>query len=272
MSANILAVPQKRNIRLRGIALPNEHGSWGFLFEPMVAAVAVAPSFASVWIALMVIGAFLTRQPLKILLSDLSARRNWPQITLALRFVFFYGTIFLIGLGGSLTFARFDNFIPFVLIIPFGIYQIYCDVSRQSRQLLPELTGAMAISSSAAVITLAGGWSFGPALALWGIFVARFIPSILYVRNRLRLEKGKDFSMIPVIAAHFISVGGIGMLAGNGVVSMLTFVMVVLLLVRAFFGLSPYRTRMKAMQIGVWEVIYGILTVLSIVIGYYLQI
>jgi hypothetical protein len=28
---------------------------------------------------------------------------------------------------------------------------------------------------------------------------------------------------------------------------------------------------MKAMEIGIWEVIYGLLTVLSVIIGYYIQ-
>ncbi len=272
MAAIVLTVNAKSNVRVRGIALPNEHGAWGFLFEPLVAAVAVAPSLASIWISLLVIGAFLTRQPLKILLSDWMAKRNLPQTAVALKFVLFYGAIFCIGLAGSLTFARLENFVPFALIIPFGIYQIYCDVSRQSRQLLPELTGAIAISSSAAVIALAGGWTFPAAIALWGIFVARLIPSILYVRNRLRLEKDKEFSMITVIVANFFAVGAIGMLAGNDLVSKLTFAIFVVLLGRALIGMSPYRRKVKAMKIGIGEVIYGVLTVLSVIIGYYFQI
>lgn len=272
MSANVLMINAKRNVRVRGIALPNEHGAWGFLFEPLVAAVAVAPSVASIWIVLLVIGAFLTRQPLKILLSDLSAKRNLPQTAVALKFVLFYGMIFCIGLTGSFTFARIENFFPFALIIPFGIYQLYCDASRQSRQLLPELTGAIAISSSAAVVALAGGWTFPAAIALWGIFIARLIPSILYVRSRLRLEKGKDFQLLPVIASHFAAIGAVGAFAANGFGSKLTLAMFIFLLGRAFFGLSPFRSKMKAMKIGIWEVIYGTLTVLSVILGYYFQL
>ena len=272
MSANILTINAKRNVRARGIALPKEHGAWGFLFEPIVAAVAVVPSFAAVWIILLVIGAFLTRQPLKILLSGWRAKQNLPQTAVALKFVILYGTIFCIGLLGSLTFARLENFVPFALVIPLAIYQIYCDVSRQSRQLLPELTGAMAISSSSAVIALAGGWNPLVAYSLWAIFVARLIPSILYVRNRLRLEKGKEFFLMPVLASHFMAVGAIGMLAGNGLVSKLTLAMFVVLLIRAFWGLSPFRKKVKAMKIGIWEVIYGTLTVLSVIVGYYFQL
>jgi hypothetical protein len=218
-----------------------------------------------------VIGAFLIRQPLKIFIADILAKRNLPQTVVAKRFLLIYGTVFTAGFLGSLNIGRIEYFVPFALIIPFAIYQIYCDASKQSRQLLPEFTGAIAISSSAAVIVLAGGWTFPAAIALWGVFVARLIPSILYVRNRLKLEKGKDFLMYPVFAAHFLALGFVGILAANGFSSRLTLVMFVLLFVRAVTGLSPFRSKMKAMKIGIWEVVYGVLTVLSVIIGHYVH-
>ncbi|MBX7170636.1 MAG: YwiC-like family protein [Pyrinomonadaceae bacterium] len=272
MVINTLTLENKRAISLKRIALPVEHGSWGFLFEPLVASLAVAFSLTGMWIALMIIGAFLTRQPLKVLWSDWLAKRNLPQTEAALKFTLVFGTISLLGLVGSLYFGSFANFYPFLFIIPLAIYQIYCDASKKSRQLLPELTGAIAISSSAAVIALAGGWNLLNAYLLWAIFVARLIPSILYVRSRLRLEKGKDFLLVSVIAAHFIALGAIGMFAANGYASKLTFVMFGVLLIRAFWGLSPLRKKVKAMKIGVWEVIYGTMTALSVIIGYYLGI
>jgi hypothetical protein len=48
--------------------------------------------------------------------------------------------------------------------------------------------------------------------------------------------------------------------------------LMMVLLFRTVLGLSPYRTKMKAMQIGVWEVIYGLLTALSVVIGNYFHL
>lgn len=272
MAANALTSNTGRKVRVRGIALPNEHGSWGFLFEPLVAAVAVAPSVAAAWIVLLVVGAFLTRQPLKILLSDLLAKRNLPQTTVALKFAALYGTISCFGLAGSLVFVKLEHFIPFGLVIPFAIYQVYCDVSRRSRQLVPEILGPITISSSAAVIALASDWTLGAAIALWAIFVARFIPSIFYVRSRLKLDKGKDFSMITVIIVNFIAFGVIWIFSEYNLASRLTLAMFFVLLGRAFLGLSRYRQKMKAIKIGIWEVIYGLLVVLSIIFGHYLGI
>lgn len=271
MTANVLPQPIERKVRVKGIALPTEHGSWGFLFEPLLASIAVAPSFAAMWIAVTVIGAFLTRQPLKVFLADLQAKRNLPQTAVARKFVLIFGAITLIGFLGSLYFTKFESFIPFLAVIPLGIYQIYCDASRKSRNLLPELTSTIAISSAAAVIALAGGWHIINALALWAIFILRSIPSILYVRNRLRLEKGKTFSRFMPVALHLLAQIIISAMFIYRVCSLLTVIMFIVLTVRSIWGLSPFRKRVKAIKIGIWEVIYGTLTALSVIIGYYLQ-
>ena len=65
----VSGIAPARRVRLRQIVLPTEHGSWGFLLEPIVAGVAVAFSAASVWIAVAVIGAFLARRPLQVLIN-----------------------------------------------------------------------------------------------------------------------------------------------------------------------------------------------------------
>lgn len=272
MPANASTIPGRPKINFRVIALPVEHGSWGFVFEPLTAGLLVAFSPPAVWILLLVVGAFLMRQPLKILLGDWRAKRNLPQTAAARKFFLIYGAIFMIGLTGSLYFVPRFAFLPFLLILPFAAYQIYCDASRKSRDLLPELTGAVAISSSVAVIALADGWTPPSAFALWGIFVARLIPSILYVRSRLRLEKAKDFTKTLPIVSHAAAFVIVGALAFYGLSPILTVLMFAVLLGRSTIGLSTYRSKIKAMRIGVWEVVYGTLTVLSVVVGYHLKV
>jgi hypothetical protein len=272
MTTNIISNHSKRTIKLKSIALPNEHGSWGFLFEPLLAGLLIAPSFSALWISLLVIGAFLTRQPLKILLSDLIAKRRLQQTVDSFKFVMLFGVVFIIGLGGSLFSAQSSVFLPFLLVLPLGIFQIYCDVFKKSRQLIPEITGAIAISSTIAVTALAGGLSASIAYSLWIVFVARLIPSIHYVRNRLRLEKSKEFSKFNVIFSHIISLGIVILLSFNNLIPKLPLIMFIVLLIRAIWGLSPYRKKVKAMKIGIGEVIYGTLTAVSVVLGYYWKI
>ncbi len=273
LSSNFdLTTTRKPNVRVRGIALTREHGSWGMLFEPLVAAVAVAPSREAPWIVLLVVGGFLARQPLKILLANLFAGRDLPHNAVALKFTLLYGAVFLAGLAGSLLTVRLDYMIPFALVAPFAIYQVWNDVRGKGRSLITELSGSFAISSSAAVIAMNAGWSTAASVSLWGVLAARSITSIFYVRNRLLLEKKKDFSFLPVIAIHGAGAGLIAALTAYGLASGLTVAVFVILLFRASFGLSRYRTPSKAVKIGVWEVIYGLLTVISIIAGYYFEI
>src|SRR5207237_1966626 len=96
-NASTITAAAKRTVRKKAVALPIEHGSWGFLLEPLVAALAVAFSASGLWIALMVIGAFLTRRPLQILLADWQAKRQLPQTEMALKFNLLYSATAAIG-------------------------------------------------------------------------------------------------------------------------------------------------------------------------------
>lgn len=256
-------------VRVGQIALPTEHGGWGLLLEPLIAGLAIAFSVAGFWIALITIGAFLTRQPLKVLVIDRRGMRVNERAKVAAAFVLVYGSVFVSGLVGAVLSGGFAALLPFAIVLPLAVVQIYFDFSRKSRQLLPELGGAIAISASVAAIMLSGGFSWTVAAAFWAIFVARLIPSILYVRERLLLEKGKTFSRSIPLATHAAAFLLVAFLAYNGLSPILTVLAVLLLLYRAVEGLSAGRTKMKAMKIGVYEVGYGVITLLSVIIGHY---
>jgi positive regulator of sigma E activity len=104
---------------------------------------------------------------------------------------------------------------------------------------------------------------------MWGVMLARLIPSIVYVRDRLRMEKGKDFSRVVPIGLHVAALIGVAALAYFRLSPLLPVLMMAFLLGRAVQGMSPLRQKATAKQIGVQEVIYGCVTVLTVVIGYY---
>lgn len=263
---------KRHKTRLRGIALPTEHGSWGILLEPIVASLAVAFSAAGIFIALTVIGAFLLRQPVKILVTDLSAGRRLPQTETASRFLFGFLAICFVGLAGSLALSEAADLIPLFALIPFGAFQIYSDVARKTRQLLPELAGSAAISASAPAIALAAGWSAAESIALWAIFISRSIPSIVYIRQRLRLEKGKDFNRLAPAVLHVAGLAAVAGLAYYRLAPVAICAVFAFLLYRAVSGLSESRRRMKAMQLGIRETVYGAVLVVSLIIGHFLQL
>ena len=257
-------------VRIKQIALPTEHGGWGFLFEPLVAGLVIAFSPAGFWIALMTVGAFLTRQPLKVLVVDRLGMKVDARAKAAFLLCLAFGSIVAVGFAGAALTAGLMPLLPFAIAIPLALIQLYYDFSRQSRHLLPELGGGVTISACIASIALAGGLGWPAALGLWAIFVARLIPSILYVRERLLLEKGKPFSRTAPVGTHVAAVLLVAVLAFYGVAPKLPVLVMLLLLYRCVEGLSDGRRKMKAVQIGIREVIYGTIIVISVILGHYL--
>lgn len=269
---NARPVAPAAKINLKQVSLPTEHGSWGFLFEPIVVALAIGPSISGFAIAVMTIGAFLARQPLKVLIIDRLGQRNNARARAAVNFLILFSAISAVGFASTLYLTGIRPLMPFILVLPFAAVQIYFDGSRKSRGLLPELLGGVSISASSAAILLAGGATLFAAGAIWMLMIARLIPSIIYIRNRLRLEKGKDHSLRQPIGFHSIAFIATVILAYYGGVPWLAVGAMALLLFRAVTGLSPTRKKLKAMQIGVLEVIYGAIMVLAVVVGHYVGI
>jgi hypothetical protein len=272
MQESTLSIPAKSRIPAKSIALPLEHGAWGFLFEPLLAGLLIAPTVSGAFISIFILGAFLCRQPLKFVVGDLLNGKRLPRTAVAVRWLTYFSTIAAFGALGIYFTAEPRSLIPLVLSAPVAIYLIYQDASRKSREMLPELLGASVLAGSIASLTLAAGHSYLFAAAMWLTMLARLIPSIVYVRNRLRLEKGKERSIFLPFAAHVVAILVLGVLLFYGFGSVLTIVVATFLLGRAVTGLSATRNKQTAKQLGVREVIYGVIYALSVVIGFYLGI
>lgn len=270
MSATAAAIRPKSNVPAKSIALPIEHGSWGFLFEPLALGLLLAPSLSAPFFLLFVVGAFMARQPLKFLIGDWKQGRRLPRTEIALKFALIFGGISAVGFLGSVLLAPAASFVPFVIAAPLAVYLIMQDVARQSRELVPEVLAAIALAASTAALIVADGGNWPFALAMWGVMLARLIPSIVYVRDRLRMEKGKGYSRVLPAVLHVLALIGVGALAYFGLSPILPVLMVAFLLGRAVNGMSSRRKKATAKQIGVQEVIYGCVTVLTVVVGYYL--
>lgn len=271
MASSVKSVAPARKVKFTQIALPTEHGSWGFLLEPLVAALAIAFSPSGMWIGLMVISGFLARRPLQVFISQRSARDGEIKAA-ALKFTTAFSLSAAIGLVGTIFTSGLVVLIPLVLAMPLAAFQLYTESTKRGRQLVAEISGAVIMPTSAAAIILADGGTWTFTTAVWLFFVARFVPSILYVRNRLNLEKGKGGSMLLPAISHTAALVTVSVLAFAGNLPRLVIPAFVLLLARSISGLSPYRKRVKAMKIGVWEVIYGLIIVASLVAGHYLAL
>ena len=234
-----------RSVSLRPLALPSEHGGWGFLLEPIALGLVVLPSWSGALVAAAAVFGFLSRHPLKLALQDVVRGRRYPRTAYCWGLAGSYLLAAALALAAAIVIGGPQLFIPLGLVAPLAVVQVLYDARNRSREALPELSGAAAMASIAASIALAGGLRLLPALALSGIVVARTLPSIVYVRTLLR-----PAAKWPVIALHVVAVIAVAWFASPYAVVAMT-----VLLLRAIWGLThpapPART------IGWREIAYG---------------
>jgi hypothetical protein len=268
MTVSSISTTQSAAVSWKAVALPPEHGAWGFLLEPIVAALAIAPSPAGALLSLGVLGGFLLRQPLKIVYQDRRRGRRYTRTALAERVALLYAALAVTGFLGGLALSGPRALLPLPLIAPLAVLLLVSYSQNRGRELIPELAGASALAGTATAVALAGDAATGPALTLWAILLGRAVPSILYVRARLRLDKGKLFAWGPVLSGQVVAIGGVAALAIAGLAPWLAVIALGILAARAAWGLSPYRPRVRVAMLGVQEVAFGALTVLLTVLGY----
>lgn len=259
-------------VRWKSVALPAEHGGWGFLLEPIALGLLVAPSFAGVLLGLAALGAFLMRQPLKVALIDRRRGKYYARTRLAERFALLYGGLAALCMLAAIGSVGFGVVLPLILAAPLGMIQLVYDARSDSRNWLPELAGAVALAAVASSIALAGGWTRAPIAVLWAIQAARDIPSVLYVRARLRLEHGKAVPSVPTLAAHGAALAASGGLYVAGFVPLLTVIAAGVLFVRAAYGLSKYHRPTMPKVIGLQELGYGTMMVVMTAVGYAIRV
>ncbi|RIK42488.1 MAG: prenyltransferase [Chloroflexi bacterium] len=252
--------------RIRTIALPVEHGSWGLTLEPILLGLLVAPTWAGAGLALGAFGAFLLRGPLKVAYTSLRQRRR-ERMQIALRFAALYALIAALGLGVAVSRAGLQPLWPLALALPFGVVFFIQDAQNQSRSWQAELAGPIAFAAIASCIALIDGWAVAPALALWAVLVARALTSVLYIRTRLRMDRGRSYQALPVIAAHGFALLDVVAMVWAGLLPLAVVGIFVLILLRTLWGLSSYRRATSIQALGVTEIGWGLATVLSVAAG-----
>jgi hypothetical protein len=257
-----------QNVRLRTVALPVEHGGWGLALEPLLLGLCVAPSVPGVFLTVATIAAFLTRHPLKISTGDRRRGRRFARTPVAEAFALAYATGALLFFMLALKTSPHSFLLPLLMAAPCALVQLIYDARGRSRELLPELAGATAMAAVAAAVARAGGWPLTPALTLWLLLVAaRVIPSILYVRARLRKNHGAQPAIAPALVAHLAGCVLVTALAWFGLASSLAVAAAILLLLRAAYALSSLCPQLSAKQIGLSEIGFGLVMVLALAFG-----
>ena len=258
----------------RSVALPAEKGSWSLVSEPILLGLLTAPSWAGAALAVGAFATFLCNRPLKVVLADRRRGRVYERTALARRFLALYAVIALAGFAGGLALGGWRPFAPLAAAVPLLALFAFYD-QRPGRHWQAELAAPVAFAAIVAAMALADGWAWPPALGLWGFMIARAVPAVLFIRARLRLDKGKTAapgeSLAAVFAAHLLAVAAVAGLAWLGWLPWLAVVAAVVLLARAAWGLSAWRWRSSVVALGFLETGFGILAVLLVAIGYWIE-
>lgn len=250
---------------IRSVALPTEHGGWGFTLEPILLGLLVAPS-ASAWeISAAAIGIFLARRPVKILSTDLVRRRWLPRSRLALIFSVIFGGIALAGVIGAFITTQGPFWIPVIIASPFALVALRADAHSKNRKLVAEISGAVAMGATVAAITVSSGWDLGPSLGLWLVLAARDVAAIVLVRGQVRRTKGKPAGEGTIYLVQAGSVGAIALAAVAGVVPWLAVAAVGIVGVVALVSLN--RPPIPAKTIGWTQMLVGLSVVIVTAIG-----
>jgi hypothetical protein len=259
-------------VRIRSVALPAEHGGWGFLLEPILLGLLVTPSLAGLFLGIASFSLFLLHQPMRTALKDRAKGKRYMRTLLAERIALLYASILIGSFVLAWITAAHPFWQPLIGLLALASVQMVYEFSNRGRELIPEVAGALALGGIAPAMALAAGWSMEAALPLWVILGVRSLVSVAYVRSRLRLEKGKPASQGIAVGVHVIGVLLLALLAAADIVPWLSVVAGLVLLARAAHGLSRLRRPTQAIVIGFLEMAYGLITVLLVAAGYRLGI
>ena len=262
---------EARRTLIRSVALPAEKGSYSLVSEPIVLGLVAAPSWAGLALAVAAVGMFLFNRPLKVVLADRRRGRSYERTTLAWRFLLVYATVIAVGSVVAFALGGWRPFVPLAVAAPLlGLFAVYDQ--RPGRSWQAELAAPVAFAAIVAAIAVADGWAWTPALALWGFMVARAVPAVLFIRARLRLDKGRSAApgegAPAVIVSHVLALLAVAALVWAAWLPWTAVLAAAILLARAVWGLSPWRGHFSAVALGFLETGFGLLAVLLVALAY----
>ncbi|GAB5426402.1 MAG: hypothetical protein Crog4KO_35490 [Crocinitomicaceae bacterium] len=264
---------QVHHRRWRTVVMPTEHGSWGFILEPILLGLLLAPGFSSLMLSIAFFTTFLLRQPLKLFWKDKQAGRHVPRTNSAIYFmILFASTMFVAGMLSLLWMSSLLFLAPIALALPLFAVQFHYDLQSKSRNLLAELCGVLATGAFATSLVLIEGWAWQLAFGLWLALAVKGVTAVLYIRARLHLERGIPINQWLVWLSHLVAILLIALAVIANTLPTTAFFAVGLLALRAGIGFSSLRRARQAKAIGILEMIYGFSFVLLLIYGYYLNL
>jgi hypothetical protein len=188
----------------RQIAIPQDHGSWVFLFSPLIIGLFAGKTFSAASLALVVaaIAAFLIRQPLTMAVKAYSGRRPRTDLPAARFWMIVYGTVVLLSAAELVMLG--ETYILYLAIpaAPVFAWHLWLVSKREERRkagIEILATGVLALAAPAAYWV--GRDSYDPiGWVLWILTWFQSSASIVYAY--LRLEQ-REWKSVPDLRTRF---------------------------------------------------------------------
>ncbi len=173
------------------IALPQDHGSWVFIFSPLVIGIFAGGNFTSATLNLVLaaMSAFMIRQPMTAIVKAYSGRRPKSDLVPALFWVLIYGSIASLALLGLIRqgfiFLLFLA-VPGVAVFCWHLWLVSQRAERKQAGMEIVATGVLALAAPA--VYWVGIGSYDP-LGWWLFLWAWLQSAASIVYAYLRLEQ-----------------------------------------------------------------------------------
>ncbi len=185
----------KASLFKKHIALPQDHGSWVFLFSPLLVGLFSARHWSLATLSLVVgaLAAFLIRQPITILVKIRSKRRRPADRPAALFWAAVYGVVALAALAHLLYLGHgylLYLAAPAIPVFGWHLYLVSRRAERRQAGLEIVASGVLALAAPAALWLGEGGYD-PRGWQLWLLLWLQSAASIVYAYFRLAQREMK---------------------------------------------------------------------------------
>lgn len=180
------------------IFLPQDHGSWVFLFSPLLVGLFASQRFSlsSLYLVIAALCAFLIRQPMTMAVKAYAGRRSRADLPAAGFWIILYGIVIVLALAGLLQAGYGYLLLLAVPGVPVFAWHLWLVSKREERrQVNVEILATGVLSLVAPAAYWVGVSRYDPAgWWLWILTWLQSAASIMYAY--LRLEQ-REWKQIP---------------------------------------------------------------------------
>lgn len=195
---------------------PREHGAYGQLAAPLVAALAMGrPGLGSWLLTAGAASAFAAQEPLRVALGHRGRRAQREDGLRALR-----AGIALVGLAlgcGAASLLVLPQTARNTVALPAALALVATGFvgAKQEKSLAGELVAALTLASVGVPVALAGGVALAMALVAWGSWSVGFVASTFAVRSVIHHARTTQPLWRRALAPALLGLGG-GLLVATG--------------------------------------------------------